>query len=495
MNEILDPILGWTLSKAGDLAISSWGAYRMLFAPALGGPSRDWLSRKRASAAFFNARRTVPAYREFLRQHGAEHPAAFEDIPQMDKENYIKRWPIEALCQGGRLPLRGAVIDESSGSSGTASNWVRGAAERLATRRLIQYSARSTFGDDSFVLLNCFALGPWATGMNVSMSLVDRCVLKSIGPDAGKVASTLEFLGPKYRYVISGYPPFLKILVDTADIDWARYDVCAVVGGEGMSESLRAALNRCFRKTISSFGASDLEINLAVETGFSIALRQAIVADESLGRNLYGHEPLPMIFQYDPLNCLIESDAERNLLFTLNRLENVSPRIRYNIHDRGIVRSMTSVRAVLREHRIVRPDLDPAFDPPLDLPLLFHWGRQNSAVGFYGCKITPEDIQHVILRVPALASRVANFALHPFEDADANKRLELWLELEDGAALPEATAALDDAVWRELAAVNQDFRESIKMIPAGRAPTVKLFAFGQSPMSGQDIRVKKRYII
>jgi phenylacetate-CoA ligase len=201
MNEILDPILGWTLSRVGDVATSSWGAYRMLFTPGFGEAQRDWLCRKRAAAAFFNARRTVPAYQEFLRQHGAEHPKAFEDIPPMDKETYIKKWAIEALCQGGRLPLRGAVIDESSGSSGTASNWVRGNAERTATRRLIQYSARSTFGDDSFVLLNCFALGPWATGMNVSMSLVDRCVLKSIGPDAAKVVATLKFLGPKYRYV------------------------------------------------------------------------------------------------------------------------------------------------------------------------------------------------------------------------------------------------------------------------------------------------------
>jgi phenylacetate-CoA ligase len=491
MNELLDPIIGWTLSKVGDLATSSWGAYRMLFAPALGGGTRDWFSRKRAAAAFFHARRTVPAYQEFLRQHDAEHPASFQDIPPMDKENYIKRWPIEALCRGGRLPLRGAVIDESSGSSGTASNWVRGRAERLATRRLIQYSARATFGDDSFVLLNCFALGPWATGMNVSMSLVDRCVLKSIGPDVGKVVATLKFLGPKYRYVITGYPPFLKILVDTADIDWTQYDVCAVVGGEGMSEPLRAALNKRFRKTISSFGASDLEINLAVETSFTIALRQAIAADESLGRDLYGHEPLPMIFQYDPLNCLVESDDDRSLLFTVNRLENVSPRVRYNIHDRGIVHTMASVGDVLRDHRVTIP----AVDPTLDLPLLFHWGRQNNSVGFYGCKITPEDIQHVILRVPALASKVANFALHPFEDADANKRLELWLELEDGIAMPETTGDLDAAVWRELAAVNQDFRESVKMIPAGRSPTVKLFAFGQSPMSGQDIRVKKQYIV
>jgi len=491
MNETVDPILGWALSKLGDLAISSWGAYRLLFAPFFSGTSRDWFSRKRAAAAFFNARKTVPAYQEFLEQHNAAHPATFEDIPPMDKENYIKRWPIEALCQGGKLPLRGAVIDESSGSSGLASNWVRGSAERLATRRLIQYSARSTFGDDSFVLLNCFALGPWATGMNVSMSLVDRCVLKSIGPDVGKVVATLKFLGPKYRYVITGYPPFLKILVDTADIDWTQYDVCSVVGGEGMSEPLRAALNKCFRKTISSFGASDLEINLAVETSFSIGLRQAIAADESLGRDLYGHEALPMIFQYDPLNCLVESDEERSLLFTLNRLENVSPRIRYNIHDRGIVRSMQQVRDVLRDHRVSVDESEPS----LDLPLLFHWGRQNNAVGFYGCKITPEDIQHVILRVSALASKVANFALHPYEDSDANKRLELWLELEHDVAAPENIDELNAAVWRELAAVNQDFRESIKMIPAGRSPTVKLFAFGQSPMSGQDIRVKKQYIV
>ncbi len=99
---------------------------------------------------------------------------------------------------------------------------------------------------------------------------------------------TLELLGPKYRYVVTGYPPFLKGLVDTAKLDFSQFDICAVVGGEGMSEPLRASLNRCFRKTISSFGASDLEINLAVETDFTIALRQAIAGNATLGRDLYG---------------------------------------------------------------------------------------------------------------------------------------------------------------------------------------------------------------
>ena len=178
----------------------------------------------------------------------------------------------------------------------------------------------------------------------------------------------------------------------------------------------------------------------------------------SLGDDLFGREALPMIFQYDPLNTLIESDAERSLLFTINRLENVSPRIRYNIHDRGVVRPMSFVTDVLRDHR-VRLNSE---GPSLDLPLLFHWGRQDNSVGFYGCKITPEDIQNVLLRLPAIGSTVANFGLRPYEDAQANKRLDLLLELADTVPIPdEPTAAMmSDDIWRELAAVNQDFRES-----------------------------------
>jgi phenylacetate-CoA ligase len=491
MNDIIDPVVGRALSLAGDVALSSWTSYRLLFVPPFTGASREWLSRRRAAAAFARARSRVPAYREFLRDQGAENVRAFADIPPMDKETYIKRWPLEALCVGGRLPERGAVIDESSGSSGTASNWVRGAAERRAARRLIQYSSRAAFGADSFILLNTFALGPWATGMNISMSLVDRCVLKSIGPDVAKVIATLQLLGPRYRYVIAGYPPFLKTLVDSADLDWTKYDVRAVVGGEGMSEPLRAALNRCFRSTISSFGASDLEINLAVETESTIALRQAIVERPALGRDLYGHEALPMIFQYDPLTCLIESNSERDLLFTINRLENVSPRIRYNVHDRGVVRSAREVDDVLRDHG-VHLAIEGARVP---LPFLFHSGRQESAVGFYGCKITPDDIQQVVLRVPALAESTANFALHPYEDANADKRLELWIEVKPDVAPPVEPCAVEAAVWRELAVVNQDFRESIKMVPAEHRPTVLVFRAGESPLSNQDVRLKRRYIL
>jgi phenylacetate-CoA ligase len=491
VNEIFDRAFGFVASKTGDATNASWFAYRMLFAPGMIGPAREWISRHRAAAAFYNARRRVPAYQEFLAKHGATTPCHFAEIPPMDKRNYITQWPIEMLCQGGKLPLRDAVIDESSGSSGTATNWVRGAAERAATRRLIQYSTRATLGDDGFILLNCFALGPWATGMNVSMSLVEQCIVKSIGPDAGKAIATLKLFGPKYKYVIAGYPPFLKSLVDSADFDWVPYDVSAVVGGEGMSEPLRAALNKRFRKTISCFGASDLEINLAVETPFTVALRESIMSNERLGGDIYGSEGLPMVFQYDPLNTFVESDAERSLLFTINRLENVSPRIRYNIHDRGMVRTVAELEPILRDHGLTAAQMGLR----VALPVMFHWGRQDSSVAFYGCKITPDDIQHVLLRLAQTMGAVANFALHPFEDAEANKRLELWLEMDTGVAVPADRNAATADLLRELAAVNQDFRESVKMIRQALQPTAVFHLFGKSPMSGQDIRIKRQYIM
>src|SRR6185503_19894070 len=117
-----------------------------------------------------------------------------------------------------------------------------------------------------------------------------------------------------------------------------------------------------------------------------------------------------------------------------------------------------------------------------------------SSVAFYGCKVTPEHVQHALLCVTELAASLGAYALHPYEDARANKRLELYVELTrdlDGICAD----AVGRTVWRELAAVNQDFRESIKMVPAECRPTVRLFRPGASPMSGQDPRIKRRYIV
>ena len=87
--------------------------------------------------------------------------------------------------------------------------------------------------------------------------------LLSTGPDVDKIFHTLRFFGPRYRYVITAYPPFLKHLLDEAEtrgFEWDQYRIHGIVAGEGMSEGLRTYLEQRFRTVWSGYGASDLAL-------------------------------------------------------------------------------------------------------------------------------------------------------------------------------------------------------------------------------------------
>ena len=92
MNPWIDVPVGWALSQLGGVALTSFSAYAvMMHSPAMRPGVRGWLAGARSRASFYNARRTVPAYRAFLDEHGARNPRSFKDLPVMTKDNYIKR--------------------------------------------------------------------------------------------------------------------------------------------------------------------------------------------------------------------------------------------------------------------------------------------------------------------------------------------------------------------------------------------------------------------
>ncbi|HXT07156.1 MAG TPA: hypothetical protein VN715_09490, partial [Roseiarcus sp.] len=147
--------------------------------------------------------------------------------------------------------------------------------------------------------------------MNVAISLVGSSILKSTGPNIDKIVNTMNEFGPTFRYVVMGYPPFLKTLADDPRIDWSRFVVDAGFGGEGVSESLRAYLRRKFRRVVGSYGASDLEVNMTLETELCIRLRQALMEDNKLREALIRTEfgVTPMIFRYNPLAYYVETNS------------------------------------------------------------------------------------------------------------------------------------------------------------------------------------------
>ncbi len=380
-------LLWWFLELVVDLLGRSPRTHALLLAPGFE-RLRWWLGRRRAQRTAVRAARRVPAYGAFLAERGAS-VRTFAALPETDKRSYIARWSIPERCVDGRLPRRGVVVDESSGSSGTPTSWVRGPVERRASRELLRVGfLRHATGDRPVFVINAFSLGAWATGMNVTAALTRVSTIKSTGPDRDKILATMREFGPGYTYVITSYPPFLKGLLDDDRLDWSRYDVVCAFGGEGISEGMRDHVLRRARQVVGAYGASDLEISIAVETEFTIALRRAIAADPALASALTRQDEygvLPNIFQYNPYAYLVESNDAGELVVTVTRPQNIDPRIRYNIHDRGHVLRMRDVVPVLRRfgHRHV---LD---ERVLDLPLLLQYGRSDQSVDHNGASSRP----------------------------------------------------------------------------------------------------------
>jgi phenylacetate-CoA ligase len=452
------------------------------------------VGRMGAHAAYLKARATCPAYQDFLTKMGYEQKSRWrlEQLPEMTKDNYVKKYSIEQRCYGGAIPKAGVVIDESSGSTGMPNNWVRSAAERTDVKRILQLNYQLIYRDSGCILLNCFALGPWATGMNVSMSLVEMGILKSIGPDQQKLENTLKVFGPGYRYLIFGYPPFIRAFVDETGLDLSLYHFDLIVGGEGLSEGLRSHFLLYARSVISSFGASDLEINIAVETQLTIALRRLCLENRELSTQLFGRDTPPMIFQYNALDYTIETNSQNELLFTLGRQSGAAPKIRYNLRDSGGNFSLLSLSRTLKDHGILLSSLASRYS---SFPLLFVYGRNDATVPFYGAKIYPADLERVINEDPVLASEIHSFQLKVMEDKQLKNELQVYLELSKNRSdrLRPEIENLQDLIFNGLVRVNQDFREVTKMFDRDQVQ-VFLHEYETGPFAGRDIRIKNRYI-
>lgn len=451
------------------------------------------LGRRRAFDVFRFAKKHCPAYRDFLATSNCpaiSKMADFEQVPLTTKDNYVKKFSIESRCHHGRIPRNGVVIDESSGSSGVPNNWVRGISERDSVKRLIQHGFTLTYPGFDVFLLNCFALGPWATGMNVSMSLADSVILKSIGPDKQKLENTLRLFGPSYRYVIAGYPPFVKDFIDSTLIDLSTFNIHLLVGGEGISEGLRDYFLRVFKTVHSSYGASDLEINIGAETAMTIAIRKLAVADTTLCRELFGRDEPPMLFQYNPLDYFVESSPDNELVITLLRHANVSPKIRYNIRDIG---GAFTHRELIK--KIQSRGVDPGLLPRgLHFPFMFVYGRSDLTVPFYGCKVFTTDIDAILNSDPSLRAAFHSFQIRTGHDAQHNEIMTIALERSGRTEImvPD-TRSLRTTFYEGLIRVNQDFREVSRMFGSEKL-LIEIHDLGKGPFEGRDIRVKNRYI-
>jgi phenylacetate-CoA ligase len=457
----------------------------------------------------------VPAYGRFLESRGISVERLFPlgilgRLPETDKMSYVDRYGMLERCIRGDLPYPGTTIDESSGSTGTPYNWIRGRREREVAHRNIGFFARYAFGTKPLVTINAFSMGAWAAGFNMSLGMMRHGIVKSVGPDLDKILSTLTYLGPRYRFLISGYPPFVKHLLDEGErrgFPWAEYELHALVGGEGMTEELRDVLLTRFVSVYSGYGATDIEIGMAGESPVSIAVRRLARARPDVRGALFGTDSrLPMVFQYNPLIHYLEVNPDGEVICTVSRLDLLSPRIRYNVHDSGGIVDFATVRRVLKDagYDIDRLDEAPEvhgprgrlpWARPIPLPFLWIHGRRDATISVMGSNIYPEDIESVLYRDPLVAPRMHSFMLSVVDDETGTPRPSVALELGDLADVDDGwRAAAAERLRDGLSALNIDYRASVGEFPEAMLPIVSTHALGSGPFAGDAARIKQRRI-
>ncbi len=448
----------------------------------------------------------VPAYQEHLRRNGFRFRWwDLTSYPPTTKDNYVRAYSEEQRCWDGHLDRVGTVVDESSGSSGTPFNWVRGRRELATIHRNVAGFTTQVFPHKRLFVINGYSMGAWATGTNTGIAMAMIAMVKNTGPDLDKIVDTLNHFGPRYNYLVTAYPPFLKDLRDRLDADgfeWGRYRIHGMVGGEGMTEALRDYLEERFVSVRSGYGASDLTIGIGGESELTVWLRRLLIRDPQIRALVLGPREarIPMVFQYNPLETYLEVDEDGELLCTLNSTAVLSPKLRYNIGDEARLLPFPRLVEILRPHPEAWAAAQQAFAAErMRLPLLLLYGRKDSTVSFMGANIYPQDVEYGLYEDNEQAHLLEGFMLTLEETETLDARPVVNLELRKGVQLDEAARAelcttCQRGVVEHLLAVSRDFRQSVEEDASSVQITTRVHDFRSGPFEGTGSRIKRVYL-
>lgn len=458
------------------------------------------LSTFRLSAA------RVPAYRDFLAKHhiNPDRIRTIGDfrnhVPPVDKENYLRAYPLEALCVDGalhRLPM----ISASSGSTGRPFYWPRndevtdeGAfIHELLFRHAFDIQKKRT------LVLVCFSMGLWIAG-TYTLECLRRFLprgydLQVITPgiDMQDILPILQDLnGTADQILLVGYPPLIKDVVDAAlaeGILRADGRVRFLFAGEGFSEGWREALlTRVaapdhLSDSMSIYGTADAAV-LGHETKLSNAIRKFCFNEPQSTQTLFGDERLPSLLQYHPYFKYVETNESNEILFTCNA---GLPLVRYNIHDYGGVASYDNFLAGATALGFTP---DPALiSSSWKLPFVYVFGRAQFATSIYAVNIYLENVQ----------AALADGQLQPFVSGkavigngnDDNWDQYWWITVElarDIAPTAIMTERIRERIVDVLCERNSEFRRLYAAYGERARPRVTLVPYG-----APEFKVKSKH--
>ncbi len=469
------------------------------------------IGAKKALCIFHHAAKEVPAYSSFLQKKRVDSDKIkttvdFNAVPITEKSNYIKKYSLNQRCVGGEFPQHGNV-DESGGTSGTPSNWIRSVYENNLLLQVAKFEFEYVYNisKKQIIVLSAWSNGPWATGIKFCQIMQHYALVKSTGTSVENIEKTLKMFGKEPEYIIAGYPPFLKKFLDETSLQLKQYKIHLLTGGEGISLEWKNYFKRKLWKDaliISSYGASDIDIGIGFETPFAQVIRERCQKNKGLRKALFGDVPtIPMLFQYNPMMHYItpvynKEEQKNEYVITLCDTSVASPKIRYNLHDEGGVYRYKEMISLIGKHEkqlVKKYEQQWKQWPILHLPFLYVAGRSDGTLSFDGANVYPEQVEAGILTAKALEEKTNSFMIYKTTNKKHDVNFAIAIQLKQGInANKVLQTQYHDAIVTKIIELNPDFKESYTHNPGLCDPKIILHKYDSSLFAGEHI--KEKYI-
>lgn len=469
-------------------------------------PEEFWLKRGelRLLKLFKQASQRIPAYKQFLKAHHLNpkkiiNPEDLLSVPPLDKNNYLRKFPLNALCWDGVFKNQHWTFAATSGSTGQPFYFPRTAEQDSQYAALAELYLVHNFqiNKKSTLYINGFAMGVWIGGVFTYQAIHDAAQrgnynLSIINPGLNKqeIINAVTNLGPKFdQIILGGYPPFIKETIDEGlalGLIWKNYNLGFIFSAEPFSEKFRdhiieiAGLKNPYTATLSHYGTAD-QGTLAYETPLSILIRKLALKNPRLFTAVFPEtQRLPTLAQYFPEMFYFEEQEGQLLCSAHSGL----PLLRYDLKDKGGVINFTRMDDLFKsvglnlKWEVRKANLQSSL---WRLPFVYVYERSDMAVSWFGANIYPEHIREAHLHPKITKHFTGKFTL----EIKYNKRhypvLRVHTELKKNTR-PRAglNRMIRQQIVKKLLEKNSEYRNNYSAMPEKNTPKIVLWP-NQSP--------------
>lgn len=464
-------------------------------------PEAYWTNRgeRMALQLFHDMAKRVPAYRDFLKREGVEPQRIrtiddFKTVPTINKDNYLRQYPREALCWDGSFSNEQWVISATSGSTGEPFYFPRTDLQDDVYALTAELYLRENFQiqDKSTLYIDAFAMGVWIGGL-FTYEAVRRVARKGYrlsvitpGINIAEVLRDVQKLGPDFDQVVIGcYPPILKDIIDMGiqqGVKWQDYNLGIVFSAEGFSEEFRDYIVRFGRladpytRTLNHYGTTELG-TMSHETPMANMVRRQAVKQRRLFHGLFGDvHKLPTFTQYVPELFYFE-EVNGHVVCTS---DSGLPLVRYDLMDNG---GVMRLRDVVQAYRANGKDLTQELaDCQLDhtawnLPFVYLYERSDFSVTLVGVNIFVEEVRKALFTRQLLKEITGKFTMEIVTDRHLDNRLLVNVELKDSVKPSAALSkAIRESIFKILTKESSEYAALHKVMGKRVLPLVKLWS-------------------